>query len=870
MTTEKSSGDWPRVAALFHRLAESSDEDRARELAALDAAEPAIAAEVRSLLVADRHADRLADVAAPIAADDFAAEGAGEGSAGEGPALAPGARIGPYRLLAELARGGMGVVYRAERADGAFDRQVAIKVARPDLVSPVVGMRFAEERRILATLDHPGIAGLLDAGTTPDGRLFLVLDMVEGERVDLWAREKSLRERLELFVAICNAVDHAHRKLVLHRDLKPGNILVNAAGEAKLLDFGIARLLGDDGAPGEATRLGFRPLTLEYASPEQLRGEPLSTATDVYSLGVVLFELLTGERPHALTEATSPEERARRIATDPLPRPSAVLRQASRRHSGAAVAAGSVEGDLDAILGQALAPEPAARYASVAAFADDLRRYLAGRPVEARAPGLFERGEKFVARHRLAVAVAAAFVLVLLGATAFSIRQAARVASERDLALRRFADLRELARVFLFELPDRIERLPGSTGARELLVRTGLSYLDRLRAEAGADPEFLAELAAGYERLGQVQGGFHAPNIGETAAALATFDRAIELREDLAAGPHPPLRESSNLAASHLLRASALFKSGRMKEALAEAQRATDLVAADAPLRADAGSGSAELERLRARGLALRGFLEAVGGDVVTAEASLRAAIARFEAIGAASSTDRRLRREWAHAQEGLGTVLGQGTDRFDEVERLWIAALAVNRALVAEDPRNPEWRSAVLGSLGMIAILRGIQGRQEEALGISGEAIAIAERLAEDDPEDFDAQRRVASLHNRRATDLAETGRFAEAEKSARLGLGGVERLFAADPTNVTVESLLAEGHAAVAESLAARAKATSDLAAWRGAREEFTTAVAIVERLIARGVLANRLGEAREADAMRVRIAECDRALASSPASR
>jgi eukaryotic-like serine/threonine-protein kinase len=850
-----TSGEWARVGELFHELAELDAREQERRLSVLEATDARIAEEVRSLLAADRQSHLMPD-RAELAPDDSP--------------LVAGASVGPYRVLAELGRGGMGIVYRGERADGAFERQVAIKVALPDLVSPALGARFAAERQILASLDHPGIAGLLDAGTTVDGRLYLVLDLVEGVRIDLWAQGKPLRERLELFVAVCEAVDHAHRRLVLHRDLKPANILVNAGGEAKLLDFGIARLLGDDGSPGEATRLGFRLLTPEYASPEQLRGEPLSTATDVYSLGVVLFELLTGERPHAVSKTTSPEERARRIATDPLPRPSAVLRQASRRSLGTEVAASAVEGDLDAILSQALAPDPAERYSSVAAFVDDLRRHLAGRPVEARSPGFVERARKFVLRHRLAVAVAAAFVLVLLGATAFSLRQAANAASERDLALRRFADLRELARVFLFELPDRIERLPGSTGARELLVKTGLSYLDRLRAEAGGDAEFLAELASGYERLGQVQGGFHAPNIGETAAALATFDRAIELREGLAAGPQPSFVSRSNLAAAYLLRASALFKSGRMKEALAEARRATDLVAADAPYRPDPGVEAAEADRLRARGLTLRGFLEAVGGDVTSAERSLRAAIARFEAIGAASSTDQRLRREWAHAQEGLGTVLGQSTDRLEEVDQLWIGALAVNRALVAEDPRHPEWRSAVLGSLGMLAILRGIQGRLEEALVFSGEALDLAERLAGEDPEDFDAQRRVASLHNRRAADLAETGRFAEAEKSARVGLAGVERLFALDPTNVTVESLLAEGHAAVAESLAARAKATSDLAAWRAARGEFTTAVDIVERLIARGVLANQLGEAREAEAMRARIAECDTALAISQTSR
>ncbi len=329
-----------------------------------------------------------------------------------------------------------------------------------------------------------------------------MLDLVAGERLDRWAVGKSVETRLRLFLAVCDAVVHAHRHLVLHRDLKPANILVTADGQPKLLDFGIARLMGEDIGPGAATRLGLRPLTPEYASPEQLRGEPLATASDVYALGVILFELLTGEHPYPLADTTSPEERARRIETDPLPRPSAALRRAGR----AAIApARAVAGDLDAVVGKALAPAPGERYASATELAGDLRRYLAGLPVRALPPSWRARATKFVRRNRVGVMVGVVITVVLLGATAVSLRQAALARRERDNAERRLQEVRDLANVFLFDVHDAIAQLPGATKARQLLVTTGLDYLGRVGKAAADDPAVTRELALGYSRLAILQ-----------------------------------------------------------------------------------------------------------------------------------------------------------------------------------------------------------------------------------------------------------------------------------------------------------------------------------------------------------------------------
>ncbi|TAK93742.1 serine/threonine protein kinase, partial [Patescibacteria group bacterium] len=303
-------------------------------------------------------------------------------------------RIGPYRLVSEIGHGGMGTVYLAER-DGDFHQRVAIKVVRGLLGADGL-RRFRVERQILASLQHPGIAGLLDGGTTPEGMPYLVMEHIEGVRIDDYcdARHLTLAQRVTLFCRVCDAVSAAHRSLVVHRDLKPSNILITADGTPKLLDFGIAKLLTDDDAdPLLVTSPSVRALTPEYASPEQIRGLPITTATDVYSLGVLLFELLTGERPHRLGTRTA-AELERVICGQEARRPSAFVEKRLARE---------LEGDLDTIALAALRKESSRRYQSVEQLADDLRRYLDGRPVLARPSTWSYRARRFVQRHRAAV-----------------------------------------------------------------------------------------------------------------------------------------------------------------------------------------------------------------------------------------------------------------------------------------------------------------------------------------------------------------------------------------------------------------------------------------------------------------------------------
>ncbi len=414
-----------------------------------------------------------------------------------------GARFGAYQIIREIGRGGMGAVYLAARADDEFNKQVAIKLVKRGIDTDAVLKRFRQERQILAVLDHPNIARLLDGGTTPDGLPYFVLEYVEGKPIHTWCAERklSVAERCELFRKVCEPVSFAHRNLVVHRDLKPGNILVTPEGDPKLLDFGIAKLLSDQPADGEHT-LGFtydpvvRALTPAYASPEQIRGEPVSTATDVFSLGVVLSEILHGEK---------------------------------------------LDRDLDNIVMMATRPEPERRYSSVDQFSDDIRRYLAGLPVAAREDTLGYRLGKFLRRNRLPVAAAAAFAALVSGGVVSVAWQAHQTEIQRGLAEQRLGQLVELANRTLFNVDGSIERLPGATQARHEIVQTTLEYLDKLNTESGNDPRVLSALVPAYMRLAKIEGNPLQPNLGDLHASEESYRKAGKILDSLiAADPGNP------------------------------------------------------------------------------------------------------------------------------------------------------------------------------------------------------------------------------------------------------------------------------------------------------------------------------------------
>jgi serine/threonine protein kinase len=411
---------------------------------------------------------------------------------------------GPYRLVRLLERGGMGAVYLGERMDGEIQQTVAVKLLRADGSRPGWHDRFLKERQLLASLNHPSIVHVIDAGHTTDGRPYLVMEYVEGVSIDVHASTLEVRERLMLFLRVCEGVSHAHQRLIIHRDLKPSNILVDASGQPKVLDFGIARILDDT---GDATQTVERLLTPNYASPEQLRGTSQTTATDIYSLGAVLYKILTGRSPHESDTHTS--QAVEVIAgLKEIPAPSRLNPK--------------LPADLDYILGKALRLEPEDRYASVDAFANDIRAFLESRPVQARSGNAWYYGRKFLRRYWAPVAAAAAVIASLSIGLYIANR-------ERTSAQSRFQDLRQLAHIFVFDLHDEVAKVEGNTRARELMVRTGLQYLDHLARNAGSDLGLQKEIAASYMKVGDAQGGLTTSNLGRFEDALASYRKAGDI-----------------------------------------------------------------------------------------------------------------------------------------------------------------------------------------------------------------------------------------------------------------------------------------------------------------------------------------------------
>lgn len=558
----------------------SSPRDRESVLAARLGDAPLLLAEAKSLIAASDGADDF--IEAPVA---FLAA-ARDAAIG---ALPAETRIGAYAISREIGRGGMGVIYLAHRADGAYQGSVAVKLLQSDIGRDAA--RFARERQALAGLDHPNIARLLDGGTASIGAVatpYLVMEYVDGIHIDQYCRQKNLTlaKRVRLVQQVCDAVQSAHQRLVVHRDIKPSNILVTHEGTPKLLDFGVARLL--EGAEGESasaeTQAGGLLFTPRYASPEQVRGGPASVATDVYGVGVLLYEVLAGSSPYArLTsgDTTNTALALRVVAEDPPRRASEVARKAAPADADA------LTGDLDTILLKACAKDPAERYPTVAALNDDLARWLAGRPITARPPSLHYVVSRFVKRHALGVAVGAVTATLVVASMAAVVVQSQRAERERALAERRFDEIRQFARSMLFDYHDGITQLPGSLAMRERLVADGVGYLDALAATASetspAAPAarniaLLAELAEGYERLSRINSGTWVANKGRPEEARTTAAKALAIRERLYASEPNNVAHATALAKSVMMLGERELTLGDATQAAATLQRGIALL----------------------------------------------------------------------------------------------------------------------------------------------------------------------------------------------------------------------------------------------------------------------------------------------------
>src|SRR5437762_2150810 len=428
---------WKRVEAVFEQALELPQGQRAAFLQENCNSDAEVRREVESLLNSHERAGNFIDQPSLFFADDTLRD--------NGSTLQAAELIGSYRIVRELGRGGMGTVYLAERADEKYKKRVAIKLIKRGMDTDAVLRHFRNERQILAGFDHPNIARLFDGGTTDDGLPYFVMEYVEGLPINEYcaAYKISLVDRLKLFREVCAAVSYAHRHTVIHRDIKMSNILVTSEGTPKLLDFGIAKIL-QPGIESEAlmTMTGVRPMTPEYASPEQVRGEPVTTASDVYSLGVVLYELLTGRLPYHFT-SRSPSDVAREITNTEPPRPSTVV--SNNNQQSEITNQKFLRGDLDNIVLMALRKEPERRYQSVEQFSEDIGRHLAARPVLARKDTVGSRAGKFVRRNKVATAAASSVSFSLLSGIVATTWEAQRAKAEKARAERRFNDVRQLA-----------------------------------------------------------------------------------------------------------------------------------------------------------------------------------------------------------------------------------------------------------------------------------------------------------------------------------------------------------------------------------------------------------------------------------------
>jgi serine/threonine protein kinase len=459
-------------------------------------------------------------------------------------------RLGPYRILGELGSGGMGSVFKATRDDDAYQKTVAIKIIRANLAHTQLEQRFRAERQILAQLEHPYIARLIDGGTQ-DGLPYIVMEYIEGQPIDHYVRQRNLstRDRLILFRKVCEAVQHAHQRLIVHRDLKPGNILVLPDGTPKLLDFGIAKLLDQEtnSPDGPLTQTGWLLMTPDYASPEQVRGDAITVASDIYSLAVILYELLTGQRPYTLKNY-SPSEIQQAICTGIIPPP-------------------KVSSDIDNMLLMALRLDPARRYPSVEKFSEDLRRYLEGEPVSARPDTFLYRSTKFIQRNRLAVALTTVLLLTVLTGAALVYREGLR-------SQRRFSQVRSIANRVLTEFDQEASKLPGNTKLRSIMVRASMEYLDSLAAESTSDPELQYEVAYAYSRVGDTLGYHRGPNLNQPFEAAIAFNKAISLAK--AIGDQPKARHLLAYVYAHY--AATVPRLGKPEQARAYFEKAMPLI----------------------------------------------------------------------------------------------------------------------------------------------------------------------------------------------------------------------------------------------------------------------------------------------------
>jgi tetratricopeptide (TPR) repeat protein len=831
---------WERIKPILSAALECPSSERAALLADACAGDGSLRAEIESLIAAHDAAGTFIET--PVLSNPAAATVPGLRSASF-----VGLRIGPYQVIRELGHGGMGLVYLAKRADHGFHQQVAIKIVRGSIADAYLAERFRHERQILANLNHPCVARLLDGGATDDGAPYLVMEYVEGVPIDRFCDLQGLdiRQRLALFRRVCDAVYYAHRNLVIHRDLKPGNILVTEDGTPKLLDFGIAKLVEADVQHDATPTLRF--FTPDYASPEQIRGEPMTTASDVYSLAVLLYLLLTGRRPYRPT-AEGPLELARTICEVEPSEP------------------GTVAKDLDTILLKALQKAPDRRYGSVEELSSDIGRYLEGRPVLAAPDTLVYRTAKFVRRHTIGVAVAAVLLLTLSGATVITTWQMRVARRQRAVAEHRFNEVRQLANAVVGELHDAIRDLSGATTARKLLVARAVEYLDRLASESASDISLQRELADAYGKMGDAQGNPYLANLGDGSAAMRSYQKAFALHAAVAAAHPLELTSRRDLAADNVRIADMLWADGNYTDSLARYQLAMGFYEAvsseDTTRLEDRFNGTRVLGKM--------GQLEMNAGQLAEALRLYRQSLSTLSGLTAAAPQNVNYRRGFAVAALKLGDVASRMHD-YQTAFAAYIQAEGILRQVAEENPASAELRRTFALALGRLAIGHLNVHHAAEAVAANRETLGVYETLASADPANVQTQIEMAETYANLGDALSGAGDHLAAAAAIRYGLSIYDRnrryaagganyanlhlilgtvlmksdagsaleayrkataLFAVEPVRSEDPSRLADSYAGMGDAqakLAGSAPPALRAARWQAARQSYEASLAI-----------------------------------------
>ena len=809
--------DWQRVQTLFLASVDLPAEERGRFLQTVCADDEELLKEIESLLATDEDSGALIETVVREEAETlFDSQ------------VLIGERLGIYRIVREIGRGGMGSVYLAWRDDEEFHKEVALKIVKRGMDTADVLERFRYERQILANLENPYIARLFDGGSTHDGVPFFVMEYIQGVPVDVFCRENSLdlRARCELFVRILEAVAYAHRNLVVHRDLKPANILITADGTPKLLDFGVAKLLSGDGESDQTNTAVIRPYTPGYASPEQVRGLPITTSSDVYSLGAILYEMLIGKRAQPI-ELHTPAEIERVVCETQVSRPSLQAR--------------GLSSDLDNIVLMAMRKEPERRYQSVVQFAEDLHRYLEGRPVLARQNSLTYSMGKFVMRNRLPVAAASFAGVALVAGLVISLSQTRRAeasqhateaqreiavhqtslaeaagleaAKQRDLADqqrsladtqrdeaqqqkaladKRVKDILHLANNTLFDVHDAIAKLPGSIAARRTLVNTTLQYLESLQREVGLDDEMREALCVAYYKVALIQGDAQGASLQDFQAAETSLLKAqTVLMPAYNRRPNSPDMMLRLIEVRATL-ADLRYRSGRREQAV---QQYLDLIPVahrlslvpDCPLECQTQESVIEndltyellsfdppkaLEHAN-RGIALQRELLAKHPG----EPSLKQALGSLTAAAAG-------------AYRGLGELEKSG--------EYYRQSIKDREELISVDTNDLALQRNLLIVYGNYATLLGVPwspnlGKPDEARAVAAKGVALAREMVTDDPNNATARHDLGMILSRMGMIDPGTGGAADSLKNLDEARALIEPILNANPKSADTANQLA-----------------------------------------------------------------------------